>query len=290
MTNYYFRVDSLVGQAAKLLNQAAEQDISALITALLPDSIQWTTAIEPFYSWSPNKSMAITDPLGGALTMIDQTMKSNAEVPSISRDSFGYSSALRMTWYVLRIVKTTDVYNIVTEEERILLHKNIALVTQLATHNLSIPGSIPLWHNLDAKVVSEIVGFITDMHSLLASWVQDEQTKGSQLLKKLQRQLFEGSRGASTASYHSGCVFSRWTSNFVETQEDYSLLEEIGSLSSILKSPDVIATAAVLRSASKSKNLLRLCNELLSNLTRHDFQNGNEDSMLVSYCVLIALI
>lgn len=290
MTNYYFRVDSLVGQAAKLLNQAAEQDKSALTTALLPNSIQWTTAIEPFYFWSPNKSMAITDPLGGALTMIDQTIKSNAEVPSISRDSFGYSSALRMTWYVLGIVKTTDAYNIVTEDERILLHKNTALVTQLATHNLSIPGSIPLWHNLDAQVEPEIIDFITDIHSLLASWVQDEQAKGSQIPKKLRQQLFEGSRGVSTASYYSGCAFSRWTSNFVETQEDYNLLKEIGSLSSILKSPDMIATAAVLRSASKSKNLLRLCNELLSNLTRHDFQNGNEDGMSFSYCDLIALI
>lgn len=289
VTNCRLRIDSLVEQARKLLNQPTEQNKPVLAAGLLPDSVQWAAAIGPFYSRLPNQSMSIMNPLGGAINLIDRTIGPDVEAQSANRDSNGYSSALRMAWYVLRIVKATDIFDIATEEQQILVYKNLALIIQFATHNLSVPGSNPLWDTLDAELETKIADFVVDMQGALASWMQSEHSMGSALLKKVQQQLFEASRGVSAASFYSGCAYSHLASEFIEMQGNFGPSEGMEPLSIILKSPDMFTPAAILSSAPESRGLLRLYNELLADLTGYDFQKGTDEGMSFSYFILVTL-
>lgn len=289
VTNYCLRIDSLVEQAVKLFNHSTDQNRPGLAADLLPDSVQWATVIGPFYAWLPNRSMSIMNPLGGAINLIDRTIELDAETQSISRDLNGYSSALRMAWFALRLVKETDIFKVATDERQITVYKNLVLIIQFATHNLSVPGSNPLWDIAHPGLESEIADFVADMQGLLASWMQSKHSIGSELLKEIRQQLFEESHGVSAASFYSGCAYSHLASEFVEMQGNYGLSEGMEPLSSILKSPDMMTAASILSSAPESRGLLRLCNELLADLTGYDFQKKTEEGMSLDYQLLIML-
>lgn len=290
MTEHHSRVDSLVEQAEKLLNQTTGQEKSTLSGDLLPSSAQWTTALSPFYTWMPNRSMSVMNPLGGALLLIDETVQSDFKARSIDRDSNGYSSVLRMAWYVLKLVKTTRILDIAAEDQQILLYKNLALVAQFALHNLSVPGSNPLWDNLRADSEPRVLDFVGETQGFLKSWVQNEQSLKSDIIKTVRQQLFEESHGILAGSYYSGCAYSYLASDFVEVLESSGLSEEMKPLNSMLKSPDIFTAAAVLSSAPESRGLLRLCNELLVDLTTHDFENCQQEGTLLNFYIFVVLI
>lgn len=282
MTKQYIRVDSLVEQAEKLLNQTTGQEKGTLSADLLPSSAQWTKALSPFYTWMPSHSMSVMNPLGGALVLIDQTVQSDLKTKSIDRDSNGYSSVLRMAWYALKLVRTTRIFDIATEDQQILLYKSLALVAQFALHNLSVPGSNPLWENLHAESEPRILDFVSETQDFLKSWVQNEQSLKSEIIKTVRQQLFEESHGISAGSYYSGCAYSYLASDFIEVLESSGLSEEMKPLNSMLKSPDIFTAAAVLSSAPESRGLLRLCNELLVDLTTYDFENRKQEGILLN--------
>lgn len=235
--------------------------------------------MEPFNNHLPNPSVSVMGPLGGAIMLVNRTSKPRLNDQSIPRDSDGYSPALRMAWYSLKMIQSTDILDFATIEHQVIIAWNIALVAQFTTQNLSISGSNPLWDSLDGSVESEIVDFSAELQLLLVSWMRIEQLPGSAIVNPLLERLLETSQGVTAMSYHSGCAYSFLASEYYNTHSKSDGSEWTEKFGFVHETRNTIRSAALLTSAPESKSLMKFCNELLVNLTVYDFQDKDEEGI-----------
>lgn len=263
-------VDSVVSRAQYLHQQTSPEGMPDLVAGLLPNLAQWNAVLEPFVTRSPNPSLAITNPFGGALSLVTRASASSLG-ESIPRDGDGYSSAFRMVLYTHKLIRTTKVFDYATSEHKGVICKNLALFLQLAGDNLSISGSMPLWDSPDPDQESEIVDLAAEMQNLLASWLQADSPP-SEFLPAVQTQLLEDAKGLTAKSYYSGRAYSTMTSELRELHGYVVRDNETERMKMMRKSADVFAAAGYLTSTTESKNLQRVGNELLADLTGLDVQ------------------
>ena len=276
----------MVRQACKVWNQVSGEDKSSFAAELLPDPAQFAAAIGPFLELPPNPSLAITNSLGGAIHLIKRPPETESTKSNMARDVDGYSPALRMMWYTAKLIRETDIIGYVTSEQQTALWKHISLFLQLASDNISVEGSNDLWNRYDSDLEAEILDLITECQALLASWLQgypQERSNSSVIAKS---QLLEESRASSVASYYSARAYCAMSIDLQELHGHVALEGEAEQLRKIRKSPCVFMSAACLSSASDPKALLRLCNELISDLTGYGFPgNSEEGAYSNSFCV-----
>lgn len=187
-------------------------------------------------------------------------MTSNKQ--TISRDVDGYSSAFRMAQYTTKLIKSTGSFESVAKDVKIVVCKFMAIFLQLAGDDLSVSRSMPLWNVSDPDLESEVVDFVAEAQALLASWLT------SDFINEVQNRLLAEISGSSVASYYSARTYSALTTEIAELQGSPPSHEcDSDRLKHLRKSPNLFASAALLTSASDSKELLRLCNGLLADLT-----------------------
>ena len=259
------RIESLVKQAVQAFTQSPEADKFALVAEILPRREQWARALEPFVSTPPNPSIAITTSFGGAMTLIENAHKIEVNV---SYDDTGQSLLLRVMRYVIDLFNTTNMFGVLSTEQRLVLAKNLAVTVQLAGDNLSVQGSMPLWVSSETGIASDVGDFIAQAQSHLASWLF--AAPESVLTESVMSQLLEESLGSSSTAYYSGRAFSAIATELSQLHGP-SGDEDAIRLKSALKSPDTFAAAALLFSASGGPASLRSCNELLADLTVFKF-------------------
>ena len=237
---------------------------------------------------APNPSLAITNSLGGALSFV------SAEAPvvtqqSIPRDQDGFSSAFRLAQYTTNMINTSRVFNHIDESHKVALCTNFSLFLQYAGDNLSIPGSQPLWISDTADQEDEIVEQVTVIQKVLASWISLD-ISNSAFIDTAQDRLLGHAGSLSTASYYSGRAYSALTIERKEIHGERSHQNSADRLKAIRKSEVVFGSAAYLVSASESKELRRLCNELIADLTDQEFEaNTNEGKPNNHYFEILAL-
>lgn len=265
-------IDALVEQAQKLLHQAPQRDIPVLTSEILPNSTQWTTALKPFTTQLPNPSISIMKPLGGAINLIDRAVSEVADLRPIGRDLDGYAPAMRMAWYVTKLLSSTNILDHTTEDQRVVLFQNLALFAQLASHNISIPGSVLLWVYRDSDLESEIAYFSTELQTRLLRWIRDFESVDKGFIHTVRKKLLDESRGTSVASYYSGCAGSFVGAELVELYGDFTSEEDSKELGTMFGSPDIFTKSALLASISDTKLLSKFCNKLLDDLTGYDLR------------------
>ena len=224
----------------------------------------------------PNLALAITNPLATAIAFVENGPAStdNAE-HNVPRDSDGLSSALRLAWFATRLTKGTDILLYYTEDEKITTCGGIALVLQLAADNLSLPSSNSLWDTSRPEFIDEIVNIVGDAQCLLASWLQEKQS----FLTSVQEHLLKSSRCSTTDSYYNARAYSAISTEIIELHGRVSLREHQELVEQVRKSrgsDSFFREMAILASAPESNQLTRLANELVADLTGHDFNQGHE--------------
>ena len=264
-----------------------------MVHELLPNLSEWKAAMAPFISRVPDPSLAITNAFGGSLSMISP-IPSDSVTHKISRDGDGNSAALRITKYTTQFIKSTEIFDSASQEERTTVCKNFALFLQLASDNLSVPGSIPLWESADADRESEIVDFVTEIQSLLGGWLHSRDSSTSKFIAEVQRQLLDDSYGLITSSYYSGRAFSALTAEAAELHGPSAHVNDADLIRGFRRSSDAFVAAAYLTSASESEELLRLCNYFLTDLTEHDFRKslaeGKSSTRRATGCLWLTII
>ena len=265
-----------------MLDQASADDIPEIAVQLLPDLAQWTRVFEPFIIVTPDLSLSITNPLGGSISLISHTPSQPAQQP-ITRDENGYSSACRVAQYTTKLIKSTEVFDYLTSERKAVIFKYLGIYLQLAGDNLSISESIPLWHSIDTDQETEIINSIAETQSLVSSWLSIEPSI-SQFVAAAEAQLLQAASGQTTASYYSGRAYMSTATELAELHSHTSDQSDAERLKTLRKSPNIFASAAYLTSAPESKELRRLCNELLADLTDHHFQEGREEGSSSDAC------
>lgn len=260
-------------QAQKILEQCSQDDKPAIIAELMPSPEQWARAFAPFISKSPNPSLAVTTSFGGAVELVAEHSSS---ISQIIYDSSGHSLALRMTGFVANFASNHEVFASISESQRITLCISLALLSELASDNISVQGSMPLWDSLVIESDIEVVDLVATVQLLLGKWLHESPR--SDLTKNVRQQLFENSAGRSTMSYYHGRSYSSMTSEIYEKHGQIPN-DNKDRLKAILKSEDHISAVAILSAAPESPEILRLCNELLAVLTGHNFEDEGSNGL-----------
>ena len=264
-----------MAQAQKVLGNSSPIDLPAIVQKLLPDLSEWNAALAPFISRTPDPSLAITNAFGGSLSVISPSSTNQ----TIYRDADGNSAALRMAQYTTQIIKNTNIFESATRERKATVCRYMAIFLQLASDNLSVPGSMPLWQSGDLDIESEIVDFITEAQSLLGGWLHSRDSSTSEFVAEVQKKLLDNSYGLNASSYYSGRAFSALTSEIAELHSPSAQINDADLIKGFRRSNDVFVAAAYLTSASESEELFRLCNYLLTDLTEHDFRKNPAEGM-----------
>ena len=261
-----------------MLENSPTDDLPAMAQNLLPNLSQWSAALAPFISRVPDPSLAITNTFGGSLSMISPSTSDSTKSTN-SRDVDGNSAALRLAQYTTQIVKNTGVFDSAPPDLKATVCKHLALILQLASDNLSVPGSMPLWESADPDTESEMVEFITEAQSLLGGWSHSKDSSTSGFISEAQKQLLDDSRGLTASSYYSCRAFSALTVETTEYHGPSLHINHADLIKDFRKSNDVFVAAAYLTSASESEELFRLCNYLLTDLTGHNFDTKLAEGM-----------
>ena len=268
-----------MAQARKVLGNSSPSDLPATVQELLPDSNEWKIALALFISRVPDPSLAITNAFGGSLSLISP-ISSDSVKHTIYRDGGGSSAALRMAQYTTKMIKSTDIFDKASGESKTSVCKYMAIFLQLASDNLSVPGSMPLWESADPDIETEIVEFVTEAEGLLGEWLHSRGSSTSEFLAEVQEQLFDDSYGLTASSYYSGRACSTLTAEIAELHGSSAHVNDADLIRGIRRSNDAFAAAAYLTSASESEELFRLCNYLLTDLTEHDFRRSLAEGTL----------
>ena len=179
-----------------------------------------------------------------------------------------------MAQYTTLIIKETDILDIATHEQKTIVCKCMALFLQLASDNLSVPRSMPLWESADLDTESEIVEFVAEAQALLGDWLHNRDSSMSGSISEVQKQLLDGSRGLVASSYYNGRAYSALTAEIAELHGPSVHSNDADLIKDFRKSNDAFVAAAYLTSASESEELFRLGNYLLTDLTGHDFRKN----------------
>ncbi|KAJ4347304.1 uncharacterized protein N0V89_011244 [Didymosphaeria variabile] len=152
-------VETLVELAKQLVKPGSSwEDMSGVF----PGTDDWEAALAPFLDAAPKTSLAVANPLHGAVYLVEQDQSS---VPTkISRDADGYSAAYRITQYVIKLFKASDIFPVekVPQDIRESFLRNVALTIQLADDNLGLAGANGLWAEYNADVEADAIAFMAD--------------------------------------------------------------------------------------------------------------------------------
>jgi len=284
----YYSVESLVDQASKLYLQVSDEDRSTVAAQILPDFAQSSAAIEPFLRLVPNPALALTSPLGGAVYMVDRQSADTdlQHAVTISRDPNGYPPALRMAIFILEMLENSDIFQFLSAGQRMNTMSYMLLLLNLANDNLGLHGANHLWNLYDPEVEEGMAHFVSQTQALVAGWLKvapisdSRSTVEAEALHAVQHRFFEQSRSLSAVAYNHAQALSFLQLEMSELYGTASLIPLEGSLlKDLRRSPDVFLVTAFLAVYRPHEESVRLCNELVSDLTGLDILQSNAEGM-----------
>lgn len=217
-SNTSVSVETLVELAKQLVtsNSTWEQ-----VAQVFPSPDVWNTALKPLLNGAPKTSLAIANPLAGAIYLVDST---EAVAPSAKepRDGDGYSAAYRITQYVVKLFRDDNFYSFdkVPSDLQEIYLRNIALAIQFTDDNIGLAGANGLWTVYNSDVEADAVAFMSDaqpfvqqqLKRLSQSWTAenaDMLTWATELLAKVEPDL-------SPRAYHTARAYSVLVNDAIE--------------------------------------------------------------------------
>ncbi|KAK1916221.1 hypothetical protein P3342_004037 [Pyrenophora teres f. teres] len=250
------------------------------VSKVFPSLEDWNAALKPFLNTPPRSSLAITNPLGGAVYLVKSAQPSSLAVTT-PRDSDGNSSAYRMIQYVTRLFKNPELFPIdkLPRELRDAYLCNIAVAIQLAEDNLGLAGSNGFWSHYDSYAEADAMTFISDaqsfvtqeLKSLAASW--GSNNADASLLTWAEKLLSDIDAGATSVAYYNARTYSVLITDAIEVagwkNVHTSQLQEM--LKATRKTKNVFQILALVNAfkepLSEAKACERMCNEIVADLT-----------------------
>jgi len=192
-----------------------------------------------------------------------------------------------MAQYTTKLINSTGIFSSCTMQQKVVVCKYMALFLQIAGDDLSVPGVIPLWDISDPEVESELVDLVAEAQALLASWLQAAPLPS--FILEAEAQLLDESLGISAASYYTARAYTVMAIEITEVHGGRGIEDdETKRLRVLRKSPqDIFAAVATFTSICESKELLRLCNGLLADLTGQDFRKSTDEDAILRQLVLL---
>jgi hypothetical protein len=282
-------VETLVDLAKQSVKAGGDWDE---IARVFPSIEDWNAALAPFLNAPPKSSLAITNPLGGAVYLVEDS-QAPSTIRTMSRDADGYSAAYRITQYVVRLYKTPDLFSMdkVPSQLRAAYLRNIAVAVQLADDNLGLAGANGLWANYNSDVEAEAMTFMSDaqafvtheLKSLVTTWSRDDTD--ASLLSWATTLLSSIDAGTNSPAYYYARAYTILITDAIEIagwkNSQTTQLQE--TLKTIRSTKNVLQLLALLSAfkepLSYAKSCERMCNEIIANLTGLDVQQKSQEAL-----------
>ncbi|KAF2878036.1 RING zinc finger protein-like protein [Massariosphaeria phaeospora] len=292
-------VETLVDLAKQLVKSGDSWDEMA---GVFPKLDIWHAALAPFLDAAPKPSLAIANPLGGAIYLVDPH-DSRSSADAIPRDADGYSSAYRITQYVTRLFKNEDLFSIENFPSEIQdsYLRNISLTVQLADDNIGLAGANGLWAAYNADVEADAISFMSDAQPFITKQLKRLHTTWSVpevavSLLDWATEILSRIRSDTTAhAYYTARAYSVLVADAIEIsgwRSSYTAqIQEI--LKKIRQSKELFPLLGFLHAfrepLAASKTCERMCNEIVADLTGLDLES-KPDEALRQLVLLNALI
>jgi hypothetical protein len=277
-------IETLVDLAKQSVK--AGQDWHALKN-VFPTVEDWEETLRPFIETPPKSSLAISNPLGGAVYLVDRT--ANSTSTKVARDADGYSAAYRVTQYVTRLLKETELFPVdnIPSETRDAYMRNVALTVQLADDNLGLAGANGLWADYNADVESDAMAFISDaqpfitqeLKRLSSTWADDGLIKwAKELLGRIESTT-------SPKAYYTARAYSVLVADATEivgwrNSQTVALQDTLKALRKEKATMPVLAYLNAFKEPlAASKSCERMCNELIADLTGLNIEQKYEEAL-----------
>lgn len=224
----------------------------------------------PLITQSPSLSFSHISPLGGAIALIDSKAP-----PSDDLDS----PAFRMAYYSVKLVRSFSPIDL-TALDRVIIIKNLALIHQAATHNLSVLRLNPFSETVKSVRGPEMRNFLAEIDYVLTVFEENEPTtEESLLMPTLRQQLLDDSRSTSPASYYSACAFLSLESKNNQESREESLELKAEQTEPSSESSDIFRTLAILKLTADTTLLVKEVNEVLAGLVGYEFEEQTDAGM-----------
>ncbi|KAK2810085.1 hypothetical protein FQN50_003279 [Emmonsiellopsis sp. PD_5] len=273
-------IDSLVQMAEEVVGKAAVEDKPGILSRLLPTREQWKQALDPLLRKPLPMSGAIINALGGAVFLTDRSLPASLskELDSIPRDPYRFSSAIRLTFFVTKVLALNGL-EYVEPSLREVLFFYLPLGIQLVDDDVSLEGSKSLLDLDIPDIRDECADLVSEGRLLIRDWIQSpptpakgqEEEPSSYNLFSVWEQQLESLQGDSPKSYNIAETFARVSAEHdsVETvrsaESCFNLARRMDGPSNPFVLPAIIS--AFKDSIAATASGMRLCNELISDIT-----------------------
>ncbi|RFU30558.1 hypothetical protein B7463_g5769, partial [Scytalidium lignicola] len=261
-------------QQAKIIIQTQETNIALLF----PSPKRWLELLSPLLSQSPNPALSITNPLHGAIALVQPPSPQRAV--QLPRDLKGYSAAFRMALYSSRLVLEERFSDVATDTQVDIFYL-LMLVAEIATDQMGLSEENKLWSSLiDPDVAAEVQDFVSTIRSSFSPtiqsaklWRKDNNEGPSSVIAALISKLLKASSTSSPNGFYAARALSSLLSELVERhgwQQNGG--EEWLNKLDILKptTTNVFGAIALLRGLHEalgpSKIANNFCNRLISDV------------------------
>ncbi|KAF1939847.1 hypothetical protein EJ02DRAFT_380896 [Clathrospora elynae] len=262
------------------------------LSRVFPSIEVWDAALEPFLNSAPKSSLAITNPLGGAvyLAMSDQ---SPSKIRSMPRDADGYSAAYRITQYVTKLFKSGELFSIeaVAADLRAAYLHNVAVAIQLADDNLGLAGANGFWAHYNADVEADAMTFMSDaqpfvtqeLKRLASIWSKGDVD--SSLVTWAIGLMAGVEAETSSQAYYEARTYSVLITDAIEIAgwKNSQTAELQETIISLRRSKAVMPLLGCLNAFAEplaaSKACERLCNEIIADLTGLTITQKSEEAL-----------
>ncbi|KAE8336618.1 hypothetical protein BDV24DRAFT_109510 [Aspergillus arachidicola] len=263
-------IGSLLNVAEEFLHSSKPEDLKKVLTDILPSRQNWVDALEPFLALPPRLSTAITSPLKGTVHIIDRHIsdESRRRYETVPRDSSHCSSALRLAYFTIRTLSSSDITSQLGVEELQTLFYYVPLAVQLIDDDLSIDNCNGITGVLLPEQREDYMELVNDGRSLINRWAHLEESVVPSITAFWESKL-ESLTGTSPADYRVGEAFVK----IMEGQDSVNSKssEEVAKLCKDVRTANAIRSAswvAILRQSILSNPAgTRLCNELVAEST-----------------------
>ncbi|KAK2792620.1 hypothetical protein FQN52_003125 [Onygenales sp. PD_12] len=273
-------IDSLVQMAEEVLGKASVEDKPRILSRLLPTREQWKQALDPLLQKPLRMSGAIINALGGAVFLTDRSLPASLskELDSIPRDPYRFSSAIRLTFFVTKVLASNGL-EYVEPSLREVLFFYLPLGIQLVDDDVSLEGSKALLDLDIPDIRDECADLVSEGRLLIRDWIQSppgpakghEEELNSYNLFSVWEQQLESLQDDSPKSYNIAETFARVSTerDSVETirsaESCFNMARRMDGPSNPFVLPAVVA--AFKDSIAATPSGMRLCNELISDVT-----------------------
>ncbi|GAB1201767.1 hypothetical protein APSETT445_000359 [Aspergillus pseudonomiae] len=263
-------IGSLLSVAEEFLHNTKPEDLKKVVKDILPSRQNWEDALDPFLALPPRLSTAITSPLKGTVHIIDRHIsdESRRRYETVPRDSSHCSSALRLAYFTIRTLSSSDITSQLGAEELQTLFYYLPLAVQLIDDDLSIDNCNGITGVLLPEQREEYMEIVNDGRSLINRWANLEESVAPSISAFWESKL-ESLTGTSAVDYRVGEAFVK----IMEGQDSANSKssEDIAKLCKDVRTANAIRSAswvAILRHSILSNPAgTRLCNELVAEST-----------------------